>query len=174
MLFSPVFFCWDRETQISDQALSHLNTLSEILSSSFHFFIIVLFIPPKTSTFLFLESMVYSRGDEALLAYKEGRRNSSGDRGDKGDKELLAPREGKRKKSQNCDLTEFTIIRRKKKGNPILTFLWDLVNGHLIHVCLLFAHFNPNPNSNPNPNPNLYPYLIRTYKWPSCKWCAVV
>ncbi|KAM3709368.1 hypothetical protein ACJW31_02G167100 [Castanea mollissima] len=58
--------------------------------------------------------MVYRRGDEALLAYKEGRRNSSGDRGDK---ELLAPREGKRTKSQNCDLTEFTIIRRKKKGS---------------------------------------------------------
>ena len=61
--------------------------------------------------------MFYRRGDKALLARREGRRNRrEGRRNHRGDSALLAPREGKRKKCQDCDLT---FERKKKKGNPI-------------------------------------------------------
>ena len=56
--------------------------------------------------------MFYRRGDKALLARREGRRNRrEGRRNHRGDSALLAPREGKRKKCQDCDLT----FERKKK-----------------------------------------------------------
>ena len=63
--------------------------------------------------------MFYRRGDKALLAPREGRRNHregrrnhrEGRRNHWGDSALLAPREGKRKKCQDCDLT----FERKKK-----------------------------------------------------------